>query len=397
MPFLSVVIPTRLRPELLALAVESAINQTDYDDFEVVVSVNGEANESRAAVERFPSKHLRYFEIGEDVDAYSSWHFAASQSQGEYMLLLADDDALVPTAMASYAAALEAHGRPDYLSAANAWYGHHDVSFPRKNALRFRLDWDLDGLVDPDELLTNYFAFRNPTFSPTYQLVSSRVRQAFADQEINPYLWPFPDYGMQAMALAFSESACLMSEPTVLHGYAADSAGDAHFGPRENVVWKLHNGEDAVFDLAPLSGCYYINGWAETLLRAKELLPDRLAAHDIDWMQYYSRYANEMAVEAEWRDVSDEFAELCSTIMESPEEIRVPLLSSPNMIKLLDWLKRMVDARSWERLARDFKQEWLRGEDHDFDNIVQCARAVPALYQKQRADRALFNSLLPPP
>ncbi len=396
MPFLSVVIPTRQRPELLALALRSAIEQADYDDYEVVVSVNGDPDESKQVVDGLPSPRVRYVEVGEDVDAQSSWHFAARQSQGEYMLLLADDDALTPHAMASYATVLQAHDDVDYLAPANAWYGHHNVSHPRKNAVRFRLVGALDGLVDPAEMLTNYYAFAHPTFSPSYALISARVRQAIEERAVNPYLWPYPDYGMQAIALGFSRRACLMSEPTVVHGYAADSSGDAHFGPRDNVVWKLHNGEAGVFELAPLSGYYYINGWAETLLRAQQLLPEQLGDYALDWAQYYGRYANEMAVEAEWRDVSAEFGELCTTIMESPEELRVPLLSSPNMVKLLDWLKRMVDARTWERLARDFKREWLPGEDNDFSDIAECARQVPALYARQGQDRALFQSLLPP-
>lgn len=395
MPFLSIVIPTRQRPELLALALESAINQT-FDDYEVVVSANGDPEETRKVVERFPSPRVSYVEIGEDVDAYTSWHYATRQSRGEYMLLLADDDALVPTAMESYAAVLQANGNPDFLSAANAWYGHPSVSYPRKNSLRFRLEGAMDGISNPAEMLALYYAFQNPTFSPTYVLVSRKVLQSIEDRGINPYTWPYPDYGMQACALGFSDRACLMSEPTVIHGYAADSAGDAHFSRRETVVWKLHNGEDAVFERAPLQGCYYTNGWAETLLRARDLLPEQLGEYQIDWETYYARYAREMAMDAEWRDISDDLGELCRVLMNCEDQVKVPLLSSPNMVNLLDWLKRMVDARLWEQVDPDFGKDWLPGEHHGFENIAECSKVVTDLYHRQRRDRRLYNSMLPP-
>jgi len=384
----------------LASALDSAVNQTGYDDYEVVVSANGDPDETHAVVERFPSDRVRYFEVGEDVDPQTSWHFASLKCQGEYMLLLADDDALVPDALSQYAATLEEHGNPDYLAPANAWYGHDSVSLPRKNALRFRWQWTAEGMAEPRELLADFFAFTHPTFTPTYSITSSRVRGQLQQRKINPFLVPYPDYGMQACGLAASATACLMKVPTIIHGYAADSGGEISFGRREQVVWTPPDGEEqseaGIFKHVPLHGYNFINGWAETILRAKELLPDLLEDFEPDWQQYYLRYAQELTSDGEWRNITREFQELCESLQECPEQVRVPLLSSPNMLYMLDWLKRMVDRQLWEHFDPDFKGNWIPGEKHGFSSIVEGSRVAADLLRRQLKWMDLYNSTKPP-
>ena len=396
MPLLSVVIPTRQRPELLGLALQSAMDQTGYDDYEVVVSANGDPDETRAVVERFTSDRLRYFEIGDDVDYMCSWNFAAGKSEGEYMLLPSDDDALLPDAMALYAEVIEAQGNPDYIATVNGWYGHDSVTSPRQNALRFRTGWDVEGMGDPRQMLSEFFAYRHPTFTPTYALISARIRRVFQDRGVNPYIMPYPDYGMQACALAVAETAFQMKAPTILHGYASDSAGEFAFGRREQVAWTPRDGEDEVFKLAPLKSYNYINGWTETLLRAKEAIPDLFEGLEPDWAQYYFRYAQELLGDGEWRDITDEFNELCKALQGCPEAIRVPLLSSPELLHNLDWLNRMVETRLWDRFDLDFKGDWIQGKTFGFNDIVECTRAASDLFARQREHRDLFSSLVPP-
>ena len=396
MPFLSVVIPTRQRPELLAFALESALNQTGYDDYEVVVSVNGRPDETRAVVERFDSSRISYHETGEDLQHQQSWHFAAGKCEAEYMLLLADDAGLLPDAMSRYAATLQRYGNPDYLSPANAWYGHDSVSFPRKNALRFRWQWTSEGMAEPRQMLTSFFAFQHPTFTPTYSLTSTWIRGQLEDRCVNPYLVPYPDYGMQACALSVARTACLMREPTIVHGYASDSGGEISFGRREQVAWTPPEGDESIFKHVPLHGHNFINGWAETLLRARALLPDLLEEFEPDWHRYYFTYAQELVGDGEWRDITADFVELCKTLKDCPEPVRVPLLSAPDMIYTLDRLKRIVTNRLWDVFDLDFRQDWINGDQYGFSNIVECSRVASELFERQQRNRTRYYVTVPP-
>src|ERR1700709_686736 len=106
-PLFSIVIPTYNRSDLVQGAVRSVLAQT-LGDFEVVVSDNCLQDDTRQVIERFEDSRGRYARTPTHGVSGGSGEFARSQSRGTLVMVLSDDDALLPETLARFA---EAHRR----------------------------------------------------------------------------------------------------------------------------------------------------------------------------------------------------------------------------------------------------------------------------------------------
>jgi hypothetical protein len=91
----SVVIPTRDRAETLRHALRTCLSQK-IDAYEVIVSDNHSSPATRAVVDAIGSEKVRYVRTPAPLAMSSSWEFAVSHARGEYVLLIGDDDGLLP-------------------------------------------------------------------------------------------------------------------------------------------------------------------------------------------------------------------------------------------------------------------------------------------------------------
>lgn len=90
-PTISVVIPTRSRPELVTRAVRSALAQT-FEDIEVIVVIDGPDAETRAALATVSDRRFRVIELAERGGAPGARNAGVRQAQGTWTALLDDDD-----------------------------------------------------------------------------------------------------------------------------------------------------------------------------------------------------------------------------------------------------------------------------------------------------------------
>lgn len=98
MPLVSVVVPTRNRPEMLAEALASVRAQT-FTDYEIIVVSNGESRLSRGESRAAASAHgARYFALRRGNISAARNHGVA-QASGEWIAFLDDDDIWVPHKM----------------------------------------------------------------------------------------------------------------------------------------------------------------------------------------------------------------------------------------------------------------------------------------------------------
>jgi glycosyltransferase involved in cell wall biosynthesis len=96
----SVVIPTRERAETLRHALSTCLNQK-FDDYEIIVSDNHSSPPTRGVVEGLANEKVRYIRTSEPLAMSSNWDFAVAQASGEYIVLIGDDDALLPHALST--------------------------------------------------------------------------------------------------------------------------------------------------------------------------------------------------------------------------------------------------------------------------------------------------------
>lgn len=91
LPLVSVVIPTRGRPELVCRAVESALAQT-YPSVEVVVVIDGEDAATVEALQSINDGRLRRLVLREPAGGSEARNRGVQESRGEWIALLDDDD-----------------------------------------------------------------------------------------------------------------------------------------------------------------------------------------------------------------------------------------------------------------------------------------------------------------
>ena len=95
---MSIVIPTRERADTLVYTLASALDQRSTD-FEVIVSDNFSADQTRAVVAAVDDPRVRYFNTGERLSMCGNYEFALKQCRGEYVIYIGDDDAVIPGAL----------------------------------------------------------------------------------------------------------------------------------------------------------------------------------------------------------------------------------------------------------------------------------------------------------
>jgi hypothetical protein len=95
---LTVIIPTRERGEVLHYAMKSVLAQ-DFDGLELLVSDNASTDDTRDIVHAFCDPRVRYVNTGRRLSMSHNWEFALSQITGGWVMVIGDDDGLVPGAL----------------------------------------------------------------------------------------------------------------------------------------------------------------------------------------------------------------------------------------------------------------------------------------------------------
>lgn len=97
-PLLSVIIPTRERADTLAYTLATALNQTSRD-FEVLVSDNASVDATADVVRSATDPRVRYVHTGQRLSMCDNYEFALKHSKGRYVVIVGDDDAVIPGAI----------------------------------------------------------------------------------------------------------------------------------------------------------------------------------------------------------------------------------------------------------------------------------------------------------
>lgn len=163
-PLVSVVIPTFNRPELLvSRALSSALGQRCVQ-LEVVVVLDGEDPQTRAALATFSDERLRVLELPTKQGASAARNAGVQASQGEWIAFLDDDDEWRPDKLARQLACAQ-RSRYPYPVVFNGYIGrtpHGDRLHPPR-------------LMDSDESIGDYLMVRRSMAQGECVLVCSMI------------------------------------------------------------------------------------------------------------------------------------------------------------------------------------------------------------------------------
>lgn len=94
-PLISLVIPTRERAETLFHTLRTAVEQ-DEDDCEILVCDNAGRDQTCSVVKSFNDSRLRYVNPGRRLPMSENWNFAVEHVRGRYVVIIGDDDGVMP-------------------------------------------------------------------------------------------------------------------------------------------------------------------------------------------------------------------------------------------------------------------------------------------------------------
>ncbi len=107
-PMTSVVLTTHNRPVWLAEALDGVL-AGEFEDFEVIVSNNGEPEDTRRLRQKIDDPRVRWFEQDQSLGMLDNLLAGLAPARGKYVALLHDDDRWSPRFLAVLVGALEHH------------------------------------------------------------------------------------------------------------------------------------------------------------------------------------------------------------------------------------------------------------------------------------------------
>jgi glycosyltransferase involved in cell wall biosynthesis len=237
----SILLPTRNRLELLRYAVES-VRRQDYADWELVIADNASEDDIGAYVAGLCDARIRYQRSPQFLPVTDNWNRALAQSTGDFVLMLGDDDSLLPGSLGKVAALLDRHAAPEVVYVEAVQFAYPGVipgnpgAFVQTGYCEFMRRDGEPFLLAPaaaraavDRSMALRLAF---SFNMQHSFVSRAAIDRLAPH--GPfYQSPYPDYYATTVLLLTSRSVLVVPEPLVAIGISPRSFGYYHFNERE--------------------------------------------------------------------------------------------------------------------------------------------------------------------
>jgi hypothetical protein len=228
MPRFSLVVPTLRRSDTLEHTLATLLAQPETE-LEIVVQNNGNDHATRELVERLNDPRLRLFHTDEVVPMVDNWERALSNSTGDFVTFLGDDDGLFPDACL-VAASILADGDTEILSWAPflyLWPGYWDE--PRRNRLQATVSFEFGvRLVHSRPLLRRFYDFE-AHYSQLPMLYNSFVGRSLIervqDRHGKYFVGSLPDVTSGIVNAAFCETFLRSSRPLSVAGVSQHSMG----------------------------------------------------------------------------------------------------------------------------------------------------------------------------
>ncbi|HUR86503.1 MAG TPA: glycosyltransferase family A protein [Solirubrobacteraceae bacterium] len=241
-PLVSVLLPTRNRLEYLRYAIETVRRQDD-GDWELVVSDNDSEEDIAGHVAGLEDKRIRYVRTASFVPVTDNWNNALKHSRGRYVVMLGDDDGLMPGYVAAIRELVERFGGPDvvYQSAWLFSYPGVQPSEPEGFLQAYGYSSFLRGAREPFVLdpavarstVAKAMHFRaRHGFNMQFSTVSRRLVDELAPQ--GPFFQSaFPDYYATNVLFLTARSIVVDPRPLVTIGVTPKSYGFFHLNAQE--------------------------------------------------------------------------------------------------------------------------------------------------------------------
>jgi len=238
----SILLPTRNRLDLLKLAVQSVLDQ-DFDDWEIVISDNASDDDVSGFVGECGDSRIRYVRSEVLIPVTDNWNLALENSDGEYVIMLGDDDCLMRGCLSTAHELLSDHSDPDLLYTEAVQYAYpgvipgEDEAFVQFGYCEFMRDQEEAFWLSPAEAARMVRKSMGFEYAFGYNMQHSIVSREFVERlsERGPFFQsPYPDYYATNALFLTAESILVCPWPLVAIGISPKSFGFFYINQRED-------------------------------------------------------------------------------------------------------------------------------------------------------------------
>jgi glycosyltransferase involved in cell wall biosynthesis len=250
----SILLPTRERLEYLRLAVESVLRQ-DVEDWELVVADNCSQQDIGGYVASLADPRIVYTRSESPLPVTENWNRALAHSEGEYVVMLGDDDALLGGYLRRMQELIERFDDPEviYTKALLFTYPGVDPARPEgflmdHGCARFFAGATQPFLLEHERavsLARAAMSFKlRFDFNAQFALISRRLIDRLGAFGAF-YQSAFPDYYSMNAAFLDARRIVVDPEPKVVIGVTPKSYGYFHANRREGEGRAFLDGPEA--------------------------------------------------------------------------------------------------------------------------------------------------------
>lgn len=289
-PLISFVVPTRDRPELLEICLESLAANPSLNA-EVIVSDNSSENTAEPIFARYAAKNWKYVSPDADLSMCDSWEFALGEASGTYVSYLTDKLALLPGAIDIIERNLAAcdadivNWWPEFFSPKTAddgfQAGYYQKGWLAGEPVRYEPEVALKGLLSmktPTGAEGRKYYWGKICYGAYKRTLVDRIKQRFGRvfHEVSP------DFTSTVLAFSLAESAVDLARPLltalVLPGVSTGLLTSRSTAATEALYKTIPNGQEMI-DLLPEPELFMST---HNSLARDFWSMARLGAHDVD-------------------------------------------------------------------------------------------------------------------
>lgn len=262
----SILLPTLNRLEYLKLAVESVLRQ-DLDDWQLVISDNCSEQDIEGYAASLGDPRIVYRRTERRVPVTENWNRALAYSQGDYIVMLGDDDALLGGYLRRMDRTILEFQEPDVIYTKSLLFtypgvdpDHPDGFLMDHGCAEFFSGASRPFVLGREQALnavrgTMSFRLRYD-FNAQLALISRRLIESLVEYG-EFYQSAFPDYYSMNAAFLRARRIVVDPEPSVVIGVTPKSYGFFHVNDMETEGRSFLDGGQA----APATGSNINVGW----------------------------------------------------------------------------------------------------------------------------------------
>ena len=334
----SVLLPTRSGGPYLKNCINSILGQ-GYDDLELVVSDNANTDQTPQILARYASDaRVKVLRLEQPVSVTDNWNNALFSASGDYIMMMGDDDLLLPGYFVRMAQIIEQYEQPDcvlhngYSYVAPNSIGENKHGFYSRAHFNFGADMTREGVMSMEQrfsIVQDMFRFK---VRIPLNMQTALVRR----DKLPTFHPPFPDHYALNSLLLSADKWVFCPEKLLVVGVSPKSFGH-YFYSSKHKSGMAYLGIDPEFT-GMLPGSDLTNGMHMWLNLLKKNLGDKLKGVEVDRGGYVRR-------------------QVFSWHMQNKLNVlnRADFLLNLRLLSLRDWIGLTLsffDKASWSRFGK---------------------------------------------